>query len=190
MITTCETIWRCWRVIHFALGSQRVWWKYLIMRVILHVCSSHGENVTPRITSWMWRASRWKQFVRWECSFCTTHNFHSSTHWQQLLFNQLYIEWSPSQRQQERRRDISDKRRSHMHIKVWFWFDSGRRCFAACHPPPSLKGQSLLQEKLISPTENPAPESLVMIPLVLLWHCDITLRQRVTHLHNCTQELI
>lgn len=104
-----------WRVTHFALGSQTARWKYLIMRVILHVCSSHGENVTPRITSWTWRASRWKQFVRWKCSFCTMHNLHSSTHRQQLLFNQLYIEWRPSQRQQERRRDISNKRRSHTH---------------------------------------------------------------------------
>lgn len=120
MITTCETIWRCWRVTHFALGSQTARWKYLIMRVILHVCSSHGENVTPRITSWTWRASRWKQFVRWKCSFCTMHNLHSSTHRQRLLFNQLYIEWSPSQRQRERRRDISNKRRSYTHIK-WIY---------------------------------------------------------------------
>lgn len=109
-----------WRVTHFALGSQTARWKYLIMRVILHVCSSHGENVTPRITSWTWRASRWKQFVRWKCSFCTMHSLHSSTHRQRLLFNQLYVEWSPSQRQQERRRDISNKRRSHTHIK-WIY---------------------------------------------------------------------
>ena len=82
-------------------------WENLIMRVILHVCSLHGENVTPRISSWTWRAWRWKQFVGPECSFCTVNDLHSSTQRRRLLFNQLYIEWS-----RVRRGDVTFQRKT------------------------------------------------------------------------------